>query len=705
VRTFVLILLLLAPASAIAQARCESPSVLIVLDRSLSMRGTIGGATKWEIARDAVGAMLMGHGDAANFGLMIYPGPGGQGAAGVEGEVGACDFNHVDAGCSPDRPRCSTGEVVVDTGAGTRDAILDALDWPDGLGHSYTPTWQSLEAANRYPGLHQPDRRDFAVLLTDGWQCCGLFENDDGSLGCEHEARDLVVQKVAQLAQNDIPTFVIGFGDLVDVDTLQSAAVAAGTARPGCDPNEAGVAGDAHCYYQAANHDALDGVLQDIVRRISEELCDGQDNDCDGAIDEGLTRGCDSACGPGEEVCFNGQWGQCDAADARAEVCNGLDDDCDGETDEQLRRECNNACGAGEEVCRGGDWADCDAPPVGEEVCDGQDNDCDGAVDPGCECGPGDARPCGDDVGACRVGEQRCDAQGRWGDCAGGVGPQRETCDGVDNDCDGAVDGLERDCQTACGGGRERCADGEWAGCDAPAPRAETCEGSDDDCDGRVDEELIRECFTDCGNGTETCALGRWEGCTARAPIDELCDNGRDDDCDGQTDEGCGCAEADRQPCGTDEGTCEMGEQTCMGGEWGPCAGEVPPGVEDCNGIDDDCDGVVDEGDLCAEGQICGCGACADPCENFECPNEAQCIQGHCIEDFCPEGLVCDDGNCVPGEGDGRGGVDAGTVRFDAGPDGGAGATGGSSCECDVGPRGEAPWAILLLLGVRRRRG
>ena len=78
--------------------------------------------------------------------------------------------------------------------------------------------------------------------------------------------------------------------------------------------------------------------------------------------------------------------------------------------------------------------------PVKAELCDGVNNDCDGETDEGCECIVGDTQNCGSDVGQCVYGTQTCDISGQWGECAGGVGPSEEVCDGEDNDCDGTDD-------------------------------------------------------------------------------------------------------------------------------------------------------------------------------------------------------------------------------------------------------------------------
>ena len=78
----------------------------------------------------------------------------------------------------------------------------------------------------------------------------------------------------------------------------------------------------------------------------------------------------------------------------------------------------------------------------------GLDDNCNGAVDEGCICRPGAVEKCfagppgRRGVGGCTDGTATCQGTefGSWGPCMGSIGPQAETCDKLDNDCNGCAD-------------------------------------------------------------------------------------------------------------------------------------------------------------------------------------------------------------------------------------------------------------------------
>jgi hypothetical protein len=206
------------------------------------------------------------------------------------------------------------------------------------------------------------------------------------------------------------------------------------------------------------------------------EICDAADLDEDCDVGTFGERDSDGDTHP-DALCCNvasdgtrGCGSDCD--DARSgsnpdvpEACDGLDNDCDGTTDETVLltfyRDIDGddygnltmtteACSApdGFAVSSG----DCDdergsVHPGALEICDERDNDCDGDTDPGCDCTIGTSRECGTpdgmggflEVGQCRIGSQIC-VDGEWGGCTGDVRPLAESCNGADDDCDGASD-------------------------------------------------------------------------------------------------------------------------------------------------------------------------------------------------------------------------------------------------------------------------
>jgi|GEM_PF-2629373 len=186
------------------------------------------------------------------------------------------------------------------------------------------------------------------------------------------------------------------------------------------------------------------------------EICDALDNDCDGVIDNGFDLGAACSVGvgectnAGEQVCTaDGSATECNATPnaPTTEICDALDNDCDGDIDEDfdLGAACSVGVGectnAGEQVCTAdGSATECNATPNAPttESCDALDNDCDGDIDEDFDLGAA----CSVGVGECtNAGEQVCTADGSATECnATPNAPTTESCDALDNDCDGVID-------------------------------------------------------------------------------------------------------------------------------------------------------------------------------------------------------------------------------------------------------------------------
>ncbi len=357
-----LIISICYPVSGKGQSKnCESPNVLLLLDKSGSMQGN-----KWRDAKYAIGTILSGPQTASiRFGLMLFP--------------------------NPDDCKISSG---LDVGFNINNSklIMDKLNSYNSLTVSgNTPMAAAIAEAFKH---FKDPRRNFLLLITDGEESCG---GDPA-------------QEVAYLYNNGINTFVLGFGTGDGSQQLEAMAQNGGKARP-----KKNVADLTPAYYTATDDQELIKAMEVIVKELMKEVCDGLDNDCDGMTDEGdnglpLEKECTTACGHGVQKCATGQWGECQGAQPVEEDCNGLDDDCDGQTDEtedngNLIRSCDTACGPGQETCKQGKWADCTAPQPLPESCDNVDENCNGVIDDNAVCKNGGVCLCGECSLPCLMGE------------------------------------------------------------------------------------------------------------------------------------------------------------------------------------------------------------------------------------------------------------------------------------------------------------
>ena len=448
---------------------------------------------------------------------------------------------------------------------------------------------------------------------------------------------------------------------------------------------------------------------EDDTETAEGNAADGIGNACDCDKDG------DGECGTilatcGEVACQSGTAVDCadtdkDVNTSAAELCDGVDNDCDGATDaadatdllaDDLQ-DCENQSGvcAGATKpaarCTSGTWDACvaadytandaDYEDGTETSCDGKDNDCGGGTDEdfsvtlldGVTVKTGLGQSCG--LGDCAGGTTECNAAGDDIVCSTELtNVTDETCDGDDNDCDGKTDADDatdllatddKNCekqQGVCDGFKKPaslCSGGSWAACypaiytaglaDYEDGSETSCDAKDNDCDGATDEfsmtTLAGDSITGTGQacGTGACASGTTQCNSGGTGIEcdsegsasnEICNN-IDDDCDGDTDaeDAADLLTHDTTACEVLTGECAGATKLaarCTSGTWDACIeadyaandSDYEHGLElSCDGLDNDCADGTDEdfsvtlldGATVVSGinQACGLGDCA----------------------------------------------------------------------------------------------
>ncbi len=275
-------------------------------------------------------------------------------------------------------------------------------------------------------------------------------------------------------------------------------------------------------------------------------------------------------------------------------------------------------------------------------------------------------------VGACGIGVNVCRAAGVT--CEPVSGSSTETCDNIDNDCNGSVDDGSGLCPAS-----QVCVLGT---CIANCLESSCAVGYTCNPDGRCVEE---SCVGVPCPENQRCVHGTCvDSCTGVVcPHNQQCAAGR-------------CTDL----CETI--TCDTGF-VCQDGNCVPtCPCHPCPTGSSCN-ADGTCSPAGCDLTVCEPGWYCQDGTCIDGCAGAMCPANQHCEVGHCIFNNSDAGVMGHDAGIVFPD-SGSGGLDGGGGGTD---DAGRGPRRVGGCGCRAGGTGPSgALAALLLLGLvaARRR-
>jgi len=185
------------------------PNMLILLDRSGSMDGEIGGRTRWDLAKDAIATVTTAYDSDIRFGLATYSSCTGGGCSAGSIVVPIADMNAsaINSFLSP-----LLGEG---SSSGTPPRYLCDSGDPE------TSTGKSLYAFVGEASLQDAMRDNFVLLVTDGRESSEC--TDGGTKTGPMGAAALLAQTIP------VKTYVIGFSSDAPAGELNAVAAAGGT--------------------------------------------------------------------------------------------------------------------------------------------------------------------------------------------------------------------------------------------------------------------------------------------------------------------------------------------------------------------------------------------------------------------------------------------------------------------------------------------